>query len=277
MILIADSGSSKTDWALVYSKSSLQRLTSVGLNPDFHTEDSIAEEVRKIADQLESVPDEIHFYGSGASSKQRQAPIQMAFEHFFPKAKVHVSHDLLGAARATLGNRKGLVGILGTGSNCCAYDGNQITKEFRSGGYILSDEGGGVYMGKLLLKAFIEDELDDTVKHSFNLEFDLDVDAILQRIYKEKMPNRFIASFSDFISRHKANHQIQQIIDENFKAFFEQKVNRFDEYQKLPLGVVGSIATHFEADLQKAADQYGCNLSIVVAKPIDALINYHQA
>ncbi|MAY83377.1 MAG: N-acetylglucosamine kinase [Flavobacteriales bacterium] len=277
MILIADSGSSKTDWALVDQNGLVQLIETVGLNPDFHSDESILKEVGSVAAHLDSIPKEVQFYGSGASSESRKLPIKNALERTFKDAKVHVAHDLLGAARATLGNQKGLVGILGTGSNCSAYDGNRITKEFRSGGYILSDEGGGVYMGKQLLKAFIEDQLEDALKQNFTTEFDLDVDKILQKIYKESMPNRFIASFSEFIYRHQANPQIQGIIEANFNAFFEEKVCRFDDHQNLPLGVVGSIANHFKSHLESAAKKYNCNLEVVVSKPIDALVSFHQA
>lgn len=277
MILIADSGSSKTDWAVVTSKSSLQLIESVGLNPDFHSESSIGKEIQKIADQLESSPEVIQFYGSGASSKARQAPLLGAFKKSFPKAEVYVSHDLLGAARACLGDLPGLVGILGTGSNCCTYDGNEISREFRSGGFILSDEGGGVYMGKMLLKAYIEGELEADLRQSFDHEFNLNIDMILHKIYKEKMPNRFIASFSEFIGNHQTHPQIRDIIYENFNAFFKQKVCRFEDYHNQPLGIVGSIADHFESQLRDVAQTFQCNISRIEAKPIGALIKYHQA
>ena len=277
MILIADSGSTKTDWALIDSQKLVQRLSSVGLNPDFHSDDSIEEQILTIANQLEGLPTEIHFYGSGASSEARQIPLLRAFEKVLPDSNINVSHDLLGAARASLGDEIGIVGILGTGSNCCAYDGKQITKEYRSGGYILSDEGGGVFMGKLLLKAFIEDELESQIHNAFSNEYNLDVDQILKMIYKEPYPNRFIASFSKFILRHHDHTQMRAIIEANFNAFFEQKVSRFENYTNLPLGFVGSIANHFEIHLKEAAERFNCRISVIEAKPIDALIRYHQA
>jgi len=277
MILIADSGSSKTDWALIDEKGVGQMLKSVGLNPDFHSESSILEEIKAFSSRLMASPKVIYFYGSGASSEARQAPLKNAFDLCFPDASSFIDHDLLGAARASLGDQAGLACILGTGSNCAAYDGKYIIKEYRSGGYILSDEGGGVYMGKLLLKAFIEDQLEPDLKKLFQSEFKLSIDQILQKIYKESMPNRFIASFSEFIAKHQSHPQLQDIIRANFDAFFNQKVLRFEEFKDLPIGLVGSVANHFKGQLQYAVDKFDCKLKKVVAKPIDELAKYHMA
>lgn len=278
MILIADSGSTKTDWALINSAEIIKNEQSIGLNPDFHKQNSIAREIQQVAINLGQgdAIDRIYFYGSGASSKARQAPLISALKESFPNSKIEVAHDLLGAARASLKEQAGLVGILGTGSNCCAYNGEEVTKEYRSGGFILSDEGGGVFMGKMLLKAFIEDQLDKDLKEALQLEYGLNVDLILKKIYKSDLPNRFIASFAVFMHRNATQPQIKSIIEANFNAFFEQKVCRFEHYQDLPLGLVGSVANHFEAQLMQAAKRFKCRISVIEARPIQGLVAYHQ-
>lgn len=277
VVLIADSGSSKTDWALFNASNLLYSRETIGLNPDFHSSESINSEVQKLAEQIEELPQEIYFYGSGASSKARQKPILAALEQAFPSAKSMVEHDLLGAARAVHGDNAGLVGILGTGSNCCFYDGKEITQAFRSGGYVLSDEGGGVYLGKLIIKAFIEDYLQEDLRKAFSAEYNYSVDDLLQKIYKESYPNRFLASFSKFARQNDAHPQMKGFIETSFNDFFKNKVSRFDNYQSHELGIVGSVGIHFKTEVGFFAEQYGVPLGKLIKKPIGALIEYHQA
>lgn len=276
-VLIADSGSSKTNWCLLDTSGILQRVNSIGLNPDFHSRESIFSEVEEMKSQLEDqTPTMIYFYGSGVSSNARKRNIVDAFKFHFQKASINVEHDLLGAARAAHANNEGLVGILGTGSNCCGYDGKRITEEYRSGGYIIGDEGGGVYLGKLLLKSYIEERLDSSLRMEFEKKYGLDTDQILHNIYKEAFPNRFIASFSHFALQWKSHPQIKAMIEENFNRYFEINVSRFHNYQKLKLGLIGSIANVFQEEIKVSADKYGVQLGNIVKNPIEALAEYHQ-
>jgi len=276
--LIADSGSTKTDWRLVSASDLVITLEGIGLNPDFHSLESIVKEFNRLLSQFDGiVPTEIYFYGSGASSPSRKAPLEKAFNQLFPNAKILVEHDLMGASIAAHGDQEGLVGILGTGSNCCHFNGKMIVKEFRSGGFILSDEGGGVEVGKMILKAFIEDYLDQDLREDFINTYNLDVDKILHAMYKESRPNTFIASFSRFAKTHETHPQIAEMIRKNFDNFFLNKVCRFDNFLNLELAVVGSMAQHFEQQLRESADRFNVSLGKIVMRPIDEIVKFHQS
>ena len=275
-ILLADSGSTKTDWSLVNMNGSRNDIETVGLNPDFHSPESIHNEISRIKLDLIEHPDQIFFYGSGLSSENRKGPIREAMNEVFPESEIHIEHDLLGAARALHFDQKGIAAILGTGSNCSSYDGEVITKEYKSGGYIMSDEGGGVNLGRRVLKAFIEEYLEDDLRASFVDEFNLDVDGILFNIYKKPLPNRFIASFSKFAKANEAHPQINKMIEDNFRDFFRNKVCRFEGYNELQLGVVGSMAVHFKDQLRKVAADFDTNLGKLLERPIDGMVEYHQ-
>jgi N-acetylglucosamine kinase-like BadF-type ATPase len=276
-ILIADSGSTKTDWCAVDKDSILLKSDSIGLNPDFHTDESIDRVIASVQETFKEIGfDRIYFYGSGVSSEARKAPIVKSLEHYFPAVVCEVEHDLLGAARAVHGNNDGLVGILGTGSNCCSYASGSIAQEFRSGGYILSDEGGGVHLGKMILKAFIEEEMDSDLYIAFHEEYGLTVDDILKSIYKEDFPNRFIASFSRFAKKNEEHPQLNDLIKKNFEDFFRNKVARFKGHERLELGIVGSMAIHFQSQLLQVAKSFKVRIGKLTDRPIEELAAYHQ-
>lgn len=277
-ILIADSGSTKTDWRLINADQLLKDFEGQGLNPDFHDSTSLLTEFESVREKLDGESfKKLFFYGSGASSEKRKQPIIRSFQEVFPETDHEIDHDLMGAARALHGDQKGLVGILGTGSNCCAYDGEKIYQEFRSGGYILNDEGGGVYLGKMIAEAFIRKKMEDSLESDFKQRYQYDVDDLLRNIYKEPFPNRFLAGFSRFALQHQEHPQIKEFIEKNFRDYFEQQVIRFDHYRELELGIVGSVAWHFRRDIQKVAHEYDVRLGKVLERPIDALVAYHQA
>lgn len=276
-ILVADSGSTKTDWRLLSADKVLRVYEGIGLNPDFHTEESMHREIEKVKVYMEeNQPSTIYFYGSGASSKSRKKPIENALRSFFPNAVQFIEHDLVGAAHAVHGDQEGLVGILGTGSNCCTFNGTAIVEEYRSGGFVLSDEGGGVALGKMILKAYIEDYLEFDLRKSFEEMYSLNVDAILQAIYKEAYPNRFIASFSRFAKKHENHPQMANMIAQNFEDFFSKKVCRFTNYQSYELGIVGSMAVQFKDALQLVAQKHKVRLGKIESKPIEALAAFHM-
>lgn len=276
MILVADSGSTKTDWRLINGQE-IKQFECKGLNPDFNTTEDVREAVATTFDMLnKSEVSALYFYGSGCSSPSRNAIVEKGLTEVFPSAEIHVWHDLLGAARASCGKDKGLAGILGTGSNCCLFDGEEIIEEYRTGGYIMGDEGGGVYLGKKLLKAFIEERLPNELRERFIKRYDLNVDGILHNLYKEAYPNRFMASFSNFIFHHKQDPFIAQLISDSFEDYFDIQVCRFEEYKEIPLNLVGSIAFYYHDFIREVAAAKGVRVGTILEKPISGLSLYHS-
>lgn len=276
MILIADSGSSKTDWRLLQSNERIEQFSCKGLNPDFHSVDSIYEEVAScFSDDIVDTVQEIFFYGSGSSSESRKAIVREGLSKHFIKAKIHLEHDLLGAARAACGHERGIAAILGTGSNCCAFDGTNVIKEYRSGGYILGDEGGGVDMGKRVLKAYIEDDMPSQLKERFEKRYTDSVDELLENIYKKPLPNRFIAQYSRFVFHHKNDPFMASLIQSVFNDFFEVKVLRFHKEYDWPLNIVGSIGFYFQDEIRRIAHEKNIRIGRIIEKPIAALSLYH--
>ncbi len=278
MILVADSGSSKTDWRLIQQNGKIKPFESKGLNPYFNTESNIIAVLDNTFEGIEhSKVEVIYFYGSGCSSLESKEIVKQALKKVFTAANIHVFHDLLGSARAACGKNAGLAAILGTGSNCCVYNGNEIIESRPSGGYILSDEGGGVNLGKRLLKAYIEKDLPLDLNTAFEKRYGYSSEDILEHIYKKPHPNRFMAQFSRFIYHHRENHFIAQLIEKEFIAFFEHQVLRYDEALELPLNLVGSIAFYYHEFIRAIAAEKGVRVGTILEKPISGLSLFHQA
>ena len=278
MIFIADSGSSKTDWRLVDGNKIVQ-YTCKGLNPDFNSTADIELEVASTFKNLSSTSSvkTIYFYGAGCSSDERSKIVERGLGAVFNDASIKVEHDLLGAARAACGNESGLAGILGTGSNCCLFDGKILTREYRTGGFIIGDEGGGVDIGKRIVKAYIEDYLPTDLRVVFNKRYMLSVDDILQKLYKEPQPNRFLASFAKFALHHKETAFISELLEQSFSAYFKNQVLRYPESKQLRLNLVGSIAFYFQEHIRKVGEKYSVRIGTSLEKPISGLTLYHSS
>ena len=164
-ILIADSGSTKTDWIVCNTETHYQaRFATAGLNPCLMDDASItcllAEEV---APQIKTTVFEasadvetsasiahVHFYGAGCRPDQIER-MQRLIGSVLHATSVSVASDLLGAAHALCGHEAGIVAILGTGSGSAVYNGECFTAQTPSLGYILGDEGSGAVLGRRLV------------------------------------------------------------------------------------------------------------------------------
>jgi N-acetylglucosamine kinase-like BadF-type ATPase len=276
MIVVADSGSSKTDWRIINGEE-IKQLETIGLNPDFHTQESIEKEINDAFIKEEALKvEQVYFYGSGCSSESRKSLLQTGLSALFKNAVIKVEHDLLGAARASCGNQAGLAGILGTGSNCCLFDGANVIREYRSGGYILGDEGGGVAIGKRLIKNYIEDTLPADLREAFDKRYSYTVDDILLNIYKKAQPNRFLASFANFVFHHREHPYITSLLTECFEAYFDVQVLRYPEVTSLSLNLVGSIAFYYHEYIRQVAERKGVRIGTILEKPISGLSLYHS-
>lgn len=277
MKLIADSGSTKTDWRLVDSNNKIESFQTIGFNPYHISNDEILAELNKSA--LKNVKQEIKevvFYGAGCSSPAKSNEIKKALQQFFIQATISVDHDLLAAARALCGHGKGMVAILGTGSNTCLFDGENITANVSALGYILGDEGSGAYIGKTFIQALLNKELSKEMEDNFKQQYNLTLTEVLDAVYKKPLPNRFLAQFAKFIYENKTSPEITTLIDNCFKSFFEKHICKYENYQQYPLNIVGSIGFVFKNEIENVAKNYKVKIGKVIKQPIDELVKFHS-
>ncbi|GAB3750181.1 N-acetylglucosamine kinase [Spirosoma pomorum] len=279
MILIADSGSTKTDWLLLDGLQSQRIVQTDGFNPYYQTTEQIYATLQtQLLPQLptEDVTD-VFFYGAGCSGPAVNPVIENAIRVLFPDIQtVDVNSDMLGAARAAAGNESGIVCILGTGSNACRYDGKQITQEILSLGFWLGDEGSGGYLGKTLVRDFFQNRLPDELRVTFDQKYALDRPTLLENAYQKPYPNRYFASFTPFLTEHLSHLHVQQLVHEAFRLFLETYVIRLPDASTLPIHFVGSIAHYFQEQLAQVVEQLGLTMGRVIKSPIDRLADYHQ-
>lgn len=275
MFLIADSGSTKTDWCVVDNGKIRQRIATQGINP-FHQSDSEISRIvgEELVPQIEGTVDSVFFYGSGCREELCPNVAQALANHFPAAVCISVANDLLGAARAVCGDKEGIACILGTGANSCLYDGRRIVANTPPLGYILGDEGSGAVLGRLFLNALYKGALSKELKEEFENETGLTMASIIGKVYREPLANRFLASLSPFIGRHTNNDGVRALVVDNFRQFFRRNVAAYNRLD-LPVGFVGSIASHYRDLLAEAAVSEGFTIGDIVASPIDTLAAYH--
>jgi glucosamine kinase len=276
MILVADSGSTKTQWGYIHDKE-VRFVTTPGYNPYFVDGDFVTQSlIKELLPYInESTVTDVYFYGSGCSTSEKQAVIHSAVRSVIPGAYIEVNHDLLGAARALFAGTPGIACILGTGSNSCYYDGKDIIENVTSLGYIFGDEGGGVYIGKKLLGDFLRDKLPAELDQLFRATFQLDVHAILDAIYKKPRPNTFIAGFSRFVGENIQHAYMQGIVRESFHDFFDYQLKKYSHFGSAPIGCVGAVAYNYSDILRSVAGEYGISTINIHNSPTESLVHYH--
>ncbi len=276
MILIADSGSTKTDWRLVNDKGEMTQFETIGFNPYFITSASVLNELTSSnLSKIKEDVKQVFFYGAGCSTEQNCKVIFNPLSTFFSNARVEVDHDMLAAARATCGEERGLVGILGTGSNSCLYNGIDIIENVSALGYLLGDNGSGADIGKTFIKAFLGKELPLKVEEKFNKQYKLSTPDILDAVYKQALPNRFLAGFSLFVFQQLNDPIIYKMVEQRFELFFEKNICKYSDYQNNTLHLVGSIAFVYQDVFKKTAEKYNVKIGKVIKQPIEELVKYH--
>lgn len=279
MKLIVDSGSTKASWGLLEGKEHKTTIHTAGLNPYFHTSESITAILKAellpfiVTDHIR----EIHFYGAGCSTENNDELIREALLSFFHHARVYVYHDILGAARALFGNTCGISCILGTGCNCCYYDGKEINSKVDSLGYLFGDEGAGSYLGKKLIADYLRKTLPGDLMEEFNRIYRFSLEDILNSLYNLPYPNRFLASFSDFMAPRQEHPYIHKLVKDSFLAFFDAQVSHYEGYRTLPVSFVGSIAHYYHRILEEAASGEGIHIGSVIKAPMEGLLRFHSS
>lgn len=278
MILIADSGSTKCDWALLNEKGQRSEVVStVGLNPYFHDEDFIFEAVNGQLTLREHAHQVTHvfLYGAGSSSAALCKIMEEGLSRLFTKAEITVDHDLVGAAYATYDGRPCISCILGTGSNSCAFDGERVWEEIPSLAYIVGDEASGSYFAKILLREYFYKQLPEEIERAFDQEFALTKDEFTDRVYNKPHANVYLASFMKFIGLFKDHPHVKNWIVAGMREFIAVHVKCFAHWESVPVHFIGSIAFHFGECLEIAAEKEGIQLGNVIKQPIDGLVEYH--
>ncbi|MDP1621087.1 MAG: hypothetical protein Q8M08_01985 [Bacteroidales bacterium] len=277
MKLIADSGSTKTTWILLEGDRVKNTITTTGLNPYFHNSASVESVIRAdLAPYLvEYHLREIHFYGAGCSTAYNNGMIRDAIHVFFRKSHVFIYHDILAAARALFSDGKGIACILGTGCNSCYFDGSKTYSQVNSLGYLFGDEGAGSYLGKLFLGAYLKKELPGDLHEAFDTQYGFTLEDILNSLYNKPSPNRFLASFSHFLSPNREHPFVQDLLLRSFQDFFNTHIRKYNDYQSLPIGFTGSIANTYSEFLMKIAKQEGVKITRIIASPVEGLVEYH--
>lgn len=276
MKLIADSGSTKTDWAIIDKKGERQFIKTQGLNPYFVKAEDFLHVLNEEIKPKTEIVREIHFYGSGCGTPQKKAEVEKLLGSVFPGAALFVYSDLFGAARALCQIEKGIACILGTGSNACIYNGEEIVDEAVSLGFILGDEGSGAHLGKQLLTAYLYNELPDDLHEKFIKEYDIDRATILENIYRKPYPSRYLAGFANFLAQNKSHKYVSNLVSESFDLFLTRHVESLYNYNEFKINFVGSLAFIFESILKRKVEQRGLELGEIMNKPIDGLVNYHK-
>ena len=279
MILIADGGSTKSNWCQLDDNRNRVYFNTEGYNPDFIDTEGIAASLsRSLPDTL---PREqvraVHYYGAGVSSAAKAEVIGRAMRQMFPGAEVTVTEDLLAAARALLGRGPGFAAILGTGTNSCLYDGEKITYNVDSLGYFLGDEGSGSYIGKRLLRDYLRQQLPEGLAEPFRETYELGSrNDILDRLYNQPLPNRYLASFAKFAYDHNNVSYCRDIVLKGFEAFFQNLVRHYPRYQDYSFNCVGSVGYNFRDALTQVARAHGMEVGKIIRSPIDDLVSYHE-
>lgn len=289
MILIADSGSTKTDWCLRKDSEDMLNFTTQGINP-FHQSlqaitDILNKEVLPSFAGSGKVPPEtgntnpsaeevkeVFFYGAGCTAEKGEI-VKEALQQAFPQATtLEVASDMLGAARALCGNRPGIVCILGTGSNSCYYNGRQITHNVSPLGYILGDEGSGAVLGKRLVGDCLKKQLPEELCNKFLAHYQLTLPEIIDRVYRQPMANRFLAEFSRFLYENRREESIHQLLIDCFSDFIRRNVLQYPDSE---LFFIGSIAYYFAEELKETAALHHLRIVSIVQRPMEGLVAYH--
>ena len=277
MIILVDSGSTKSDWVLLDNNGQQNSQTTIGFNPNFHSTQEIVQgilenkEIEKMASQVGKV----FYYGAACSTSSLKEVVENALKEVFIRAEISVESDLKACCLSVYTGSPIISCILGTGSNACYFDGTTMRQEVPALGYILGDEGSGTYFGKQLLSSFLYHKLPQHIEIEFIKEFQLNKELIVDRVYRQANANVYLASFTMFIAQRSSEAYFEAMIDNGFRKFLEIHVCSYPNYKEVETHFVGSVAYTFQTRLRKIASDLGINVGEIIQKPIDGLVRYH--
>ena len=276
MKLIAESGSTRTEWALVEDNHLVQRVFTEGLNPFFQTRREISRSVRLGLPEsfFKKKLDQVYYYGAGCSSYEKKNILGASLGAQF-KTPIQVESDLLAAARGLFKCEAGIACILGTGSNSCFYDGKIIVKNVKAAGYILGDEGSGAVLGKLFLADLLKGLAPKELANEFHEKFRISVNDVMESVYNLPFPNRFLGTIAYFLGDYMDNEYVYNLLTNNLRSFFNRNVCQYD-YINYPIRFVGSLAYAYPDILQEVAQEFGVEIDVIEETPMNGLIEFHS-
>ncbi len=281
MILVVDSGSTKTDWIAIDAKGVVLFSTqTLGLNPQVLSSAILTERIINNFDLYQNRKNVTHlyFYGAGCGIASPQERITKVFREIFTQAVLNVKEDTYAAVYATVEPQEpSIVCILGTGSNCTYFDGKQIEQKVTSLGYVLMDEASGNFYGKQLIRAYYFNEMPPELRSKFESEHELDADTIKENIYRKENPNTYLARFAKFLIENKSHAMMQTIIENGMTRFINHQILQFKDAREVPIHFVGSIAFLLKVEIERVLATFDLKLGRVVKRPIDGLVAYHKS
>jgi len=277
MILIADSGGSKTDWRLLEADGTIDQAGTPGFNPYYQPIEDLKKNVHEVLlPRIKHPVTKIFFYGAGVSSMKNQLTIKSAFLEFFPEAHIEIGWDLLAAARALCGHEPGIACIMGTGSNSCLYDGQNIIGNVANLGWILADEGSGANIGRKFLVDYLRERMPEGLRKQFHERFPLSREEFLEKVYQQERPSAFLASFTKFIFQHLKEPYCYELVYNSFSEFYENNVMKYENYKNLKVHFTGSISFYFSDILRQVANDKGITVKNILEGPIAGLTLFHK-
>lgn len=278
--LIVDSGATKADWVMVKEGHVIRNFLTPGINVTYHKQDEIEKIVSKATQEISKIEEKniekIFFFGAGCGNKVNTKILLKVLKHNFKSAEIKIESDLLAACHALCGREKGWVAILGTGSASCLYNGEKISKQTPSLGYLLGDEGSGTYLGKLFLTKYLQKTLPQSIKEDFETKFELSYPKVLENLYQNPFPNRFISSLAPYILSHIEHPLIYSLCQLNFEHFFKINLDYYSNYIQSELNLLGSIAFNFREIIEKIATQYKIKIKNIEKSPMQGLVKMYS-
>lgn len=276
MILVADSGSTKTEWCMVENGEIIGHRFTSGINPFYQTQDEILTELKKEWPQeVRILHLKIYFYGTGCANEQKNAVVAKALELFFKTSAITIHSDLVGAAHALCQNKEGIACILGTGSNSCYYNGWEIVKNVSPLGFILGDEGSGAVIGKKLVSDILKYQLPQYIIDLFYSSQGITSGEIMEAVYRKPFPNRYLAQFTKFIYGHIDQPELENIVIQSFDDFIRRNIMQYPQAQKVEIHFTGSIAWYFQKQLKDILQKYDLIPGNIIKAPLNNLLAYH--
>jgi glucosamine kinase len=276
MILIADSGSTKTEWKLTgHNARALNTCMTGGINPFHQSSEEILFSLKEgFTLDIQKI-DEIHFYGAGCANEEKNNLVKTALSAYFNLKNITVDSDLMGAARSLCGTKPGIACILGTGSNSCLYDGKKIIDNVSPLGYIIGDEGSGAVLGKQLIGNILKNQMSERVTKLFFQEYNTDRAEILDHIYKRPLANRYLAQHTRFLSKYIDIKEIEEFVIQSFDSFIKRNLLQYNNILHLEINFTGSIAFYFQEQLKKALNKNNLTSGQITQAPMKGLEKYY--